>query len=415
MYSTLDEEIEGYSSSPGRSHMQEAIRCYHAQSPRAAVVLAWQAAVHDYMGKLVELASHAHTFATERLANHEAATDNSDFRFLLDFERTLPAEARTTLGLISAIEESQLSSVFQERHRCAHPTLDGGNEAYQPTLETARWCIRVVIDAMFAKPALVGAAAREVLEGMLGKPTFPAEVARAIRTLRRSPLNNANRAIVRHVLKYSIQQTLNGEEFDPFFAAFAATRAIHPQVSLQILEDELSSWVVSTNEDSGLTHWIAWLDPTVDLWPLLNDDAQAHLRNHISGSDPDDLAVQFALPHAELRESIAQALQSATSEALVVAATGIDQEYGWELVLDRLADAANFDSANAVLAPLTQRFTHVPIAVGPRLLDIAEENEQVQWAYRLPPLLGLLAETDGEVGTRAQKLMQEVTEIAPQQ
>lgn len=406
---TLDEEIEAYSGSPGYSHLQEALRCYHAQSPRAAVVLAWQAVVHDYIGKLRELASHQHTYATSRLDNHESATDRGHFTFLLDFERKIPQEARAPLGLLTVIEESHLSTAFQERHRCAHPTLNGGSEAYQPTLETARWCIRVALDAMFAKPALVGAQARQVLADLLASATFPTDAARAERLLRRSPLRNADRAVVRYFLKHAIQSSLTDDEYDPYFAAFAATRMLHPQASAEILAHEVPGWVTETDPDDGLSDWVAWVDSAVDLWPFMDEEAQQHLRHHIANSAPDSLAVGLALPFPQFQDAISITMQYADGETLVRSAVEIDQDYGWNLVFDRLAAVANFASANAVLTPLYQRFNDVPSKFWSRILDVADENGQVNGAHGLIPIIQSLAHEAWDGANRAQQKVDDLT------
>jgi len=135
----LDELVLLCRDDRARSYIAEAVACYKAGAFRMCIVATWIAVVFDLIRKLQELDLAGDSNATARLQSLEETTRQGDLNRSLQFEREILDTARSQLELITPLEHRDLERLRDDRHRCAHPTMNTLEEAYQPPAELARY------------------------------------------------------------------------------------------------------------------------------------------------------------------------------------------------------------------------------------------------------------------------------------
>ena len=119
----LDELILSCRDKLAKKFIQEAVACYRAGAYRSCIVATWNAIVFDFLHKLRELERSGNGDATNILQNFEIIRSESKFKELWQFESDLPKVARTKFEFISSVEESDIQRLFEDRSRCAHPSM----------------------------------------------------------------------------------------------------------------------------------------------------------------------------------------------------------------------------------------------------------------------------------------------------
>ena len=140
----LEEQLLRIPRPEAREQMAEAVRCYHAGAHRAAIVMAFAAAMDDLRRKLVDLAGSGGASS-----DLKAAVGHIESTFALQraFEEDAIATAQVHAQLISPDEAKALQSYLKLRHLCAHPS------GYVATAEEARAVIARVTDSVLSRPA----------------------------------------------------------------------------------------------------------------------------------------------------------------------------------------------------------------------------------------------------------------------
>jgi hypothetical protein len=79
------------------------------------------------------------------LQNFEKIRSESKFKELWQFESELPKVARTKFEFLSSVEESDIQRLFEDRSRCAHPSMTSLEEPFEATAELARYHLRSAV------------------------------------------------------------------------------------------------------------------------------------------------------------------------------------------------------------------------------------------------------------------------------
>lgn len=121
--------------SDARQMVYEAIGCLHSGAFRASIESIWIAVVYDLFGKLRELALSGDAKAREYISKIDEAVNKHDIRASQEIEAYIQGVARDDFDLITAIEYDDLNRLHEDRHRCAHPSLNQPEDMYSPPPE----------------------------------------------------------------------------------------------------------------------------------------------------------------------------------------------------------------------------------------------------------------------------------------
>jgi hypothetical protein len=187
----LDELLGQVRDAGAKEQLREAINCYHAGAYRSAIVSTWIALVFDFVAKLRELDMTGNQAARTELEALDAIRGNHDLPQLLNFEKKLIGAATTEFELISPVEAIDLNRLYEDRNRCAHPSLTALDEVFRPSSELARAHIVAAIQNMLSQPPIQGTSAANKIFAEVGSESFPIDPERAAEYFRHGPLGRA--------------------------------------------------------------------------------------------------------------------------------------------------------------------------------------------------------------------------------
>jgi hypothetical protein len=245
-FADLDEMVLLCHDEKARSYLVEAIASYKAGAMRASMISAWIAVCFDFIDKVRQLELQDDAAAAVIAKKLHASQQGINFAEALAFERDILENARTTLGLISNSEHKDLSRLYEDRHRCAHPSMNADGEIFQPTAEQVRYHIRTAVMTMLSQPATSGKASLEQLVLQVKGEFFPTEKAKAWVILEKGPLAKPRPALVRNFIVVLIKIMLtpasaSGERIRAA-AALNSLKTLHPEECHSVLEKDLSPY-----------------------------------------------------------------------------------------------------------------------------------------------------------------------------
>jgi hypothetical protein len=271
-----------------KTYIKEAIACYHAGAYRAAVISTWIAVVYDFVGKLDQLALAGDKNATTLLEDFKKICSAHDIVRSLEFERSVPRCARSTFELISEIEFQNLTRLWEERHRCAHPSMISGDEVYDPGPETARYHLRNAIESLLQHEPSQGKHALDRIFADLDSDLFPESVEEVVVRLQGGPLRSPRQSLLRNYVM-ALLKTLLVEQPQPaggliarirqeseiarrqerIIQSLSAIHRLHPSRVNDVFKADLPV-ILSRTEDSRigrLVRLIAGVRETLDAIP----------------------------------------------------------------------------------------------------------------------------------------------------
>lgn len=155
----LDEQIGRVWDPDVRPLVAEAWRCYGVGAYRAAITLTWVAVCSDLTGKILYLADDGDGLAaTQRAAIEAAQRDGltaAGIKVTQDIERTI-VQTAVSVELIDSITARELDRLREDRHLCAHPSLRGLGDSFEPKAEMARAHLALALDSVLTLPATQG-------------------------------------------------------------------------------------------------------------------------------------------------------------------------------------------------------------------------------------------------------------------
>lgn len=139
----LDELLLEVPDQLERQYLEEAVKCYHIEAYRAAVILSWIVTARNLEKKLEQLAwedgeTERYWVGIEKKKKEERS-----------FEEDL-LDACQTLGILDDQEAKELKHLRDTRNWCAHPTN------YEPTAEKVRHCLRSTVEYALSRPVVRG-------------------------------------------------------------------------------------------------------------------------------------------------------------------------------------------------------------------------------------------------------------------
>ncbi|WP_211178543.1 hypothetical protein [Brasilonema octagenarum] len=273
----LDELIVRCRDKQARKFIKEAVACYRAGAYRSCIVAIWKAVVLDFLHKLRELELLGDKEASKLLEQFEKLSSEKKVKELWQFESDIPKKALKPFELISNVEMSDIERLFEDRSRCAHPSMTSLEEPFEATAELARYHLRSAITHLLERPPVQGRAARERIFQDIKSEYFPTDSELAIKYFQKSPLARARLALIKDVvlgLTISLlTENLPEDEKERQFSAIHAISSMYPEQTREILNDKLSDIILNRVVDSNWDKVIVYLE-NVKVWDSLSEACQ---------------------------------------------------------------------------------------------------------------------------------------------
>lgn len=392
----LDELVLRCRNKVARSYIKEAVRSYKAGAYRAAIVTTWIAIVFDYLDKLRELEISGHKDAKKELEEFEKHRKANDVKKSLDFERELLDNAKDRYEFISPYEHLDLSRMMEDRHRCAHPSMNSAEEAYKPTAEMARLHIRNAITAMLRNPPVQGKAALDSIMKDLDSGYFPTSSEEAHKVLKSGPFGKPRDSLVRNLIivlvKRLLLEDLSDKPHAQTCAALNAVREMHPELATEALKEKLSD-ISSGVSDERYHVVVKFLTLIPDTWQFLDDGAKAKTENYADTMEGGQIVegFGFALRLAEIRDRVEARIPDLSDEELIEVSRTFSQELPERLadrVLERYTAATSWDDANSLANRLI--LPNIDLLGRPHLKQLffaGQENGEVKHSHQYKEVL----------------------------
>lgn len=269
----LDELIIRCRDKISRNFIQEAVLCYRAGAFRSCIVATWNAVVFDFLHKLRELELLGDKQAEELLENFENLRESENYKGSWQFEASIPEFALTKFELISTVEKSDIERLFDDRSRCAHPSMTSLDEPFEATAELARYHLRNAVSNLLEHPPVQGRAALKRIEKDIESEYFPSELELAIQYLKKSLLERARPALINSIVIVLTKSLLLGDYSDEKrtrqLLALNAISCLYHQQTREILNEKLSGIILRV-EDENWNKVIEYLG-SITSWDVLTE------------------------------------------------------------------------------------------------------------------------------------------------
>jgi hypothetical protein len=260
-----------------RKFIKEAVACYRVGAYRSCIVATWNAVVFDFLHKLRELELLGDKEASKLLEQFEKLSSEKKVKELWQFESDIPKKALKPFELISNVEMSDIERLFDDRSRCAHPSMTSLEEPFEATAELARYHLRSAITHLLERPPVQGRAARERVFQDIKSEYFPKNPELAITYFQKSPLARARLTLIKDVvlgLTVSLlTENLLEDERERQFSAIHAISSMYPEQTREILNEKLSDIIINKVVDTNLDKLIIYL-ASVKIWDTLTESCQ---------------------------------------------------------------------------------------------------------------------------------------------
>ncbi len=273
----LDELIVRCRDKQAKQFIKEAVACYKAGAYRSCIVATWNAVVFDFLHKLRELQLLGDKEASQLSEKFEKLSSEKKVRELWQFESDIPKKALQPFELISNVEMSDIERLFEDRSRCAHPSMTSLEEPFEATAELARYHLRSAVTNLLQRPPVQGRAARERIFQDIKSEYFPADSELAIKYFQKSPLARARLTLIKDVvlgLTVSLlTENLPDDERARQFSAIHAISSMYPEKTREILNEKLSDIILNKVVDDNWNKVIIYLGK-VNIWDCLAEPCQ---------------------------------------------------------------------------------------------------------------------------------------------
>jgi hypothetical protein len=398
--------------------MSEAVACYRAGAYRSAIIMGWIAVVFDFVHKLRELEMTGDKQAKKKLEEFDSARKAHDTSQSLTFEKSVVTSMRDEFELISPIESMDFQRLFDDRNRCAHPSMVSSDDAFQPTAELARTHIVVAITSLLQMPPVQGKAALDRIWSDIKSEYFPADAEKAGEFLRNGPLQRARPGLVRSVVigitKDIFHEGRKNSERLRQYAALQAILKLYHEPSSAILKEKLPA-LAAGSHDAQFDKVIRFLAVVPGAWEWAGEATRIRAQEFVRNGPADKLTkyVPYCLRSQHLRGLALARLESADDEQTLqkLIRVGADVVYV-DHVIRLLGASAAFRTAEDRLQQLV--IPLAPVLSAEHLGQIAQlfaNNDQITWAAGTADLLLDLFRRTSNVRAEARAHWEQVFEV----
>ena len=293
----LDELIVRCRDKSSRKLIQEAIACYRAGAFRSCIVATWNAVVFDFLHKLRELELLGDREAAKLLEDFDSLrSSGKQFRELWQFESNIPEIALTKFELISTVEKSDIERLFEDRSRCAHPSMTSLDEPFEASAELARYHLRSAVTHLLERPPVQGRAARERIFQDIKSEYFPVDPQLAIKYFQKSPLARARLVLIKDIIigltKSLLIEDYPKDEVSRQFSALNAVASMYPKEAKEILNSQLSDIIINRVIDENWDRVIIYLG-SIEAWDILSEPCRLKAEAYIDKIDVFEVHQRF--------------------------------------------------------------------------------------------------------------------------
>lgn len=319
----LDELLLRCRTPQSKAFLAEAIACYRAGAYRSAIISTWIAVVFDLISKFKELALTGDLAAQKAVDDIERMYLTDDISAALRFERNVLEQAREPFQLISYIEQEDLQRLFNDRNRCAHPSLRSLEEPYQPSGELVRAHIYNAVVALLQHPPVQGRKALQTIIEAIESDMFPTQVDRALEQyFKHSPLARARPTLIKDVIvvltkQLLLDQLLDAERNRKYTALLAVLKMYH-QEGERILQEDLPKIGLQVLSHAQLTNLLDYLHKIPLAWHALGNPGRGKAQTFLESGPNDYVAsvLPLALDISALHEVACQRLATLSDDDL---------------------------------------------------------------------------------------------------
>ncbi|MBD2596404.1 hypothetical protein H6G74_19005 [Nostoc spongiaeforme FACHB-130] len=294
MYETfidLDELIVRCRDKQAKKLIQEAVACYRAGAFRSCIVATWNAVVFDFLHKLRELSLLGNGEASTILEKFDNLRITENVKELWQFESNIPEVALTKFELISSVEKKDIERLFEDRSRCAHPSMTSLEEPFEATAEMARYHLRSAVIHILQRPPVQGRAALTRIWKNIEDENFPLDTESAVIVLQKSPLGRARVSVVESIVigltKKLLIDELSEDEQQRHFSALNAVSIMYTKETVEKLNNTLSDIILDKIVNENWDKVIIYLGNTT-AWDIISEPCQIKAKNFIDKLDIHD-------------------------------------------------------------------------------------------------------------------------------
>lgn len=266
MYKTfidLDELVSLCKAESAKQFIQEAVACCRAGAYRSCIVSTWNAIVFDFIHKLKQLEQIGNGDASKLIKDFEEMSKNNDVKRLWEFESNIPKRALSEFELISPIEEVDITRLFDDRSRCAHPSMSSLEEPFEATAELARYHMRSAVTHLLQRPPVQGRSAVKRIWQDIESDYFPTIPHEAAKYFENGPLARARPSLVRDVVvgltTSLLTENLPDNERDRQFSGLNAVALMYPSEVKKVFDQKLSSIILDKVTDKDWVKVVTYI------------------------------------------------------------------------------------------------------------------------------------------------------------
>jgi hypothetical protein len=364
----LDELIVRCRDKLSRKFIQEAVSCYRAGAFRSCIVATWNAIVFDFLHKLRELELFGDQEAAKLLEEFDTLrASGKKFKELWQFESNIPEIALTRFELISTVEKSDIERLFEDRSRCAHPSMTSLEEPFEATAELARYHLRSAVTHLLERPPVQGRAARDRIFQNIKSEYFPVDPELAIKYFQKSPLARARFVLVKDIIigltKSLLIDDLLEDERLRQFSALNAISVMYPQNAREILNNQLSEIILNRVTDENWDKVIIYLG-TITTWDNISEPcklkAEACIdkinifethQKYSKRLSQEAISILVKASHIDfLRESVSKKLQISLKDLLSLKETCEDNIFREKMIVPILRELSSQATLDELLS-----------------------------------------------------------------
>ncbi|MCC4634491.1 hypothetical protein [Xanthomonas dyei] len=390
----LDELVLHCRNERARSYIKEAVSSYRAGAFRAAIVSTWIAVCFDIMEKFHELALAGDRAAELEVTEIERIRTTGDVSLALRFEREILRKATTPFELLSHLELIDLSRLYDDRNRCAHPSVVADGEAYSPPGELARLHIRNAVTALLKHPPAQGKYALDRLMADVRSELFPTKINEAETWLANGAMKRPRESLVRNFVAILVKECLTGQHEVraelSHLAALKAVRNLHPAQWAEAAVAHISP-AIRRLEDSQLNLAVQFLCSCGSAWELVEADVSQKILTFIREASAENFdvlerAIYFEAFATDAKKRIARATIEEIESVLWF---DLPSAVGDRLVTLYLA-SRSFAEANRIGRSLALYASELSLSHAQRIILEAARNEEILGSFDFPSLLNSL-------------------------
>lgn len=388
----LEELILHCRQGAAKEFLEEAVSCYEVGAIRSAIVSTWTAVFFDILEKSRELGLSGDVEAKKTFESFEKAEQDGDISKLLAIEGGILDVARDKLELFSKNEAKDLNRIQEDRHRCAHPTLNGNGERFVPSAELARAHIVNAATILIQQSPTQGKAALETVMATVSSKLFPNDHDKAVVALRSTGLGHPRPSLLRNATLLLSKKALrlDGKPYCYNSSrALLALLELHRSDVLPILEQETSK-LIRKVKDEDLGFVLSFLWNLGELSESLDEDQVDRIKTFVSTMSGDELAyldealsIPFLTADAEKRVSRLTLIELQERVPFFTMPTQVR-----ERLIELLGKSKSFDTSNAICIEIRSNLSDFDDEQKAEILKLGDENDQVEYAFEYKNLCG---------------------------